>query len=170
MTERPGAIVPIIPHKQAVRESVRFSEELLDGTTSDTLGHVSQASPFVRPNYRMHLRSRPFSQRIMKSGNRHKLTIQRALWQKSTSGGILGKVRAKLAVAGVSEQLETTPDDGAMEIMEEYLTHMDASVKVWAKESAALVKQSKESAKSLQATRSRLFGTGQETLSSSLFG
>lgn len=71
--------------------------------------------------------------------------------QNGESGGLFGKVRAKLAVAGVSETLEQTPDDGAMEIMEDYLTHMDTCVKVWAKESHAIVKEDKEMAKSLQA-------------------
>jgi len=143
MVERPGAIVPIIPHKQAVRESVRFSEELLTE-------RQAALQTFLRT-----VVSHP--ELCDASCLKTFLTAYTEEWEQAQTtdpptgeSGILGKVRAKLAVAGVSE-LEQTPDDGAMEIMEEYLTHMDTCVKVWAKESTALVKQSKESAKSLQA-------------------
>jgi sorting nexin-1/2 len=149
MVERPGAIVPIIPHKQAVRESVRFSEELLTErqATLETFLKQVHSSPELQdaPSLRTFLTA--YNQEWEHAQADHPA----GLAGEAGSGGLLGKVRAKLAVAGVSEQLEVTPDDGAMEIMEEYLTHMDSCVKVWAKESAALVKQSKESAKSLQA-------------------
>ena len=147
MAERPGAIVPIIPHKQAMRESVRFSEELLAERQAvlQTFLRIVVSHPELSdaPTLKTFLTAYTEEWEQVRGGE-----VPAENGGEST--GFLGKVRAKLAVAGVSE-LEPTPDDGAMEIMEDYLMHMDTQVKVWAKESTALVKQSKDSAKSLQA-------------------
>lgn len=156
MTERPGSIVPIIPHKQAMRESVRFSDELLQERQQALQTFLSTV--YAHPE----LNDAPSLNTFLTAYNEEWEQKEQATEDSDHGGGgILGKVRAKLAVAGVSE-LEQTPDDGAMEIMEEYLTHMDSCVKVWAKESTAIVKQNKEQAKSLQAVGASFAALGKK--------
>ena len=148
MIERPGAIVPIIPHKQALRESVRFSDELLN----ERQAQLQKFMTLVVSHPELH--DAPCLETFLTTYNEE--------WEKIRSGdetaqpnqngeptGFLGKVKAKLAIAGAME-LEKTPDDAAMEIMEDYLNSTDTQVKILAKESSALVKVSQDEAKALQ--------------------
>ena len=162
MRDRPGAIIPIIPHKQAMRESVRFSDDLLQERT-ETLQNFLRAiashpelhdakclETFLTDNDQWDLD---------RQAEEKKLPTGEPLY--NSWSGAIGKTIKKLTTVGVSE-IETTPDDGAMEIMEEYLTHMDTQVKIVAKESTALIKFSLESSKSLQSVGAALAALGKK--------
>jgi sorting nexin-1/2 len=157
MRDRPGAIVPIIPHKQAMRESVRFSDDLLQDRTKE-LDYFLKA---VASHPELH--DTKCLEVFLTDNDQWDLNRMEEEKKLPTSEslGFLGKTIKKLTTVGVSE-IETTPDDGAMEIMQDYLTHMDTQVKMCAKESSALIKYSLESSKSLQSMGAALAALGQK--------
>lgn len=158
MRERPGAIVPIIPHKQAMRESVRFSDDLLQERTQ-TLQYFLRA---VASHPELH--DSKCLQTFLTDNDQwdlDRMAEEKKLPTGESFYGTIGKTIKKLTTVGVSE-IETTPDDGAMEIIDEYLTHMDTQIKVLAKESTALIKFSLESSKSLQSMGAALAALGKK--------
>lgn len=157
MRDCPGAIVPIIPHKQAMRESVRFSDDLLQERTRE-LDYFLKAVASHPELHDAKCLDLFFTDNDQWDLNR--MEEEKKL-PRGESLGFIGKTIKKLTTVGVSD-VEATPDDGAMTIMEDYLTHMDAQIKVCAKESSALIKCSLESSKSLQSMGAALAALGQK--------
>ncbi|KAL7481333.1 hypothetical protein ACHAW6_007012 [Cyclotella cf. meneghiniana] len=166
--EKPGAIIPIIPHTAAMQSSKRFSEELVQ----ERRGHLERflrrvqvhpelegapsLSSFFSPDaevFEAAKRENPTDTNMDDTmGETERLTEKvKHFFVKTT-------VKAKALRGG---ELEETSDGQQMEEIEEYLNTVSVHVKSLAKKTLALVKASEDTSKNMHELGQTLFGMHQ---------
>lgn len=167
-TEKPGAIIPIIPHTAAVQKSKRFSEELVE----ERRGHLERflrkvqvhpelegapsLSSFFSPDaevFEAAKREYPVDPNVDETmGETERLTEKvKHFFVKTT-------VKAK-AMRGA--ELEETSDGQQVEEIEDYLNTVSTHIKSLSKTTLALVKASDETSKNMHELGQTLFGLHQ---------
>lgn len=152
LVERAGAIVPIIPHKQALTAKVRFSEELVSdrqATLQKFLQRIMHHPELVdAPSLHTFLTA-DFT--VWENAKKQHPDME-ALNEDSEGGeeskkegtgnrivGWMGRMtnNARLALGAVD--LESTPDDDIFNDLQAYAQNLDQNVKILAKDVTVLV-------------------------------
>jgi sorting nexin-1/2 len=173
--ERPGAIVPIIPHKPALTPQVRFSEELLTEREQQLqrflerilqhpeLHDAKSLRTFLTADYNVW-------ESTKKSGLVNAKTDDLSLSEnadpyledvkdsstpthKASGNRIanwLGKKMSQTRMAIGSLQLESTPDDDVFSDLHSYANNLDTNIKILAKESSQFVAAIKTQAEKIE--------------------
>jgi len=149
--EVPGAFVPLIPHKTAMRGSVRFSDELVEQRTVTLQAFMTKVGqhPELKETVALQKFLTAYEEEFtkVKAGfiGPDEADAAAAVGEekKSTLSSWVTRARARLASA-VGMELETTPDDAIMEQMETYIQVLHANIKAIHKETAIMVKASKD--------------------------
>jgi sorting nexin-1/2 len=166
--EKPGAIVPIIPHTLAVQKSKRFSEELVE----ERRGHLErflrrvQVHPELEGAPSLSSFFSPDAEVFEAAKMRHPVdphvdetaTETERLTEKVKHFFVKTTVKAK-AMRG--QDLEETSDGQQMEEIEEYLNTVAVHVKALAKTTLALVKTNEDTSKNMHELGQTLFGLHQ---------
>uniref|UniRef100_A0A7S1Y6C5 PX domain-containing protein n=1 Tax=Grammatophora oceanica TaxID=210454 RepID=A0A7S1Y6C5_9STRA len=147
LDEIPGAIVPLIPHKQAVRDSVRFSNELVDERCEqlDLFLKRVVSHPELKESMNLKVFLTAFSDEWEAARNRKEDDTSKSSSDQPQGpiGAFFKKAKARVMMATGTE-LETTPDDSTFEALEAYITLMDTHVKSMAKDSMTTSKMTKD--------------------------
>ena len=167
--ERPGAIIPIIPHTQAVQSSRRFSEELVE----ERRGHLEKflrkvqvhpelegapsLSSFFSPDaevFEAAKRENPGSD----TDETMDATPTERAKEKVKHFFVKTGIKAKVMRGG---ELEETSDGAQMEEVEHYLNTLDTHFKALSKATLYLVNASQETSKTMHELGQTLFGLHQ---------
>eukprot|EP00543_Licmophora_paradoxa_P000988 CAMPEP_0202443638 /NCGR_PEP_ID=MMETSP1360-20130828/2846_1 /ASSEMBLY_ACC=CAM_ASM_000848 /TAXON_ID=515479 /ORGANISM="Licmophora paradoxa, Strain CCMP2313" /LENGTH=431 /DNA_ID=CAMNT_0049059371 /DNA_START=118 /DNA_END=1413 /DNA_ORIENTATION=- len=166
MKERPGAIIPIIPHQRALTQTKRFSDELLAERQKYLTNFLSIVlnHPDLRdaPCVGSFLTADPAQFEVLKKDSNLSLDQhdpeQFFLDSPSTPStgkkiskffGKLGASMRKNIALGAGVELEKTPDDDIFEELDAYALQLDNNIKILAKNTATLASVSKSQAETM---------------------
>jgi len=167
--ERPGAVIPIIPHTQAVNSARRFSEELVEERrrhlerflrgvqVHPELEGCPSISAFFSPEAEVFEAAKKENPAQDKEESLESPTEN----FKEKAKHFFVKTRIKARVMGGGE-LEETSDGAAFEEVEQYLQSLEAHVKAVAKATKFLVNVSKDTSSNMHELGQTLFGMVQD--------
>jgi len=168
--EKPGAIVPIIPHTQAVQIAKRLSEELIEERRVYLEGFLRRVqvhpefegapslAAFFSPDAEVFEAAKKANPGNGSDAVDDSVSPTEKLKEKAKHFWVKGTVKVKQA-RGVD--LEETRDGAQMEEVETYLTTLETHVKALSKSTLYLVNVSKETSTNMHELGQSLFGLHQ---------
>ncbi|KAL7464011.1 hypothetical protein ACHAXS_004355 [Conticribra weissflogii] len=167
--ERPGAIIPIIPHTQAVNSAKRFSEELVEERrrhlerflrgvqVHPELEGCPSISAFFSPEAEVFEAAKRENPASDKEDSLDSPTEN--FREKAKHFFVKTRIKARVMSGG---ELEETSDGAAFEEVEHYLNSLEAHVKAVAKATKFMVNVSKETSSNMHELGQTLFGMVQD--------
>jgi len=168
--EKPGSIIPIIPHHQAVQRAKRLGEELVE----ERRGHLEKflrkiqvhpelegapsLSAFFSPDAEVFEKAKKANPGNTSTDEQIDGTVPDSAKEKVKHYLVKVGVRAKVARGG---ELEENRDGARMQEVESYLNTLEDHVKVLSKATLKLVDISKESSTTMHELGQSLFGLHQ---------
>jgi len=161
MEEVPGAIIPIIPHRQALRPKIRFSDEFVDERCDqlDVFFKRVASHPELQDSMNMKVFMTSFADEWEAARRRKddddQLQQQQQIQEPQQPinnvgrrvqrpfGRFFRKAKARVMIAA-GTKLEATPDDSTFESLESYINLMDTTLKSMAKDALATSKLTKD--------------------------
>jgi sorting nexin-1/2 len=168
--ERPGAIIPIIPHTNAFQLEKRLSEEIIEGRRNrcEKFLRMVQVHPelegcpsiaaFFNPDAEVFEQTKKDHPEM--DGIVDYETSANSTKEKVKHFFVKAGIKAKVARGGI-EQLEDTPDAAQMEEVEQYLSTLEIHIKALVKATLYLVDVSKDTSANLHDLGQTLFGMHQ---------
>lgn len=168
--EKPGSIVPIIPHQQAVQISKRMSEDLIEERrvhlekflrkiqVHPELEGAAALSAFFSPDAEVFEKAKKENPGNANSDDLLDGTVPSTNKEKAKHMLVKLGVRAKVARGG---ELEESQDGAQMFEVESYLNTLENHVKTLSKTTLSLVNVSKETSSALHELGQSLFGLHQ---------
>lgn len=172
--ERPGAIIPIIPHRQALQQSIRLSEELVAERRGylevflrrvmvhPELKDASCLAAFLRADDTLFEAAK--REGSLPTDSDIDVSDSDAASPKSGGAGskimnVIHKTKTKIAIRTGAE-FEKTDDDPAFEELDEYVQNLDAQVKALSKHASSLVKGTGDNWRGLDELGQTFFSMG----------
>jgi len=166
--ERPGAIIPIIPHTKAFQIEKRLSEELIEErrVSCETFLRRVQIHPELEGAPSISAFFSPDAEVFEQAKKDHPET-EGFISEDGTTSSAKEKVKHFFVKAGIKAKvargvdLEETPDAAQVDEVEQYLSALETHVKALAKATLYLVDVSKESSTNMHELGQTLFGLHQ---------
>jgi len=166
--ERPGAIIPIIPHTKAFQIEKRMSEELIEErrVSCEKFLRRVQVHPELEGCPSISAFFSPDAEVFEQAKKDHPET-EGIMAEDGTASSAKEKVKHFFVKAGIKAKvargvdLEETPDGAQMEEVEQYLSTLEMHMKALAKSTLYLVDVSKESSTHMHELGQTLFGLHQ---------
>ena len=170
--ERPGAIIPIIPHTKAFQIEKRMSEELIEDRRKacenflrrvqvhPELEGAPSISAFFSPDaevFEQAKKDHPETEGFMMPDDG--TGTANSAKEKVKHFFVKAGIKAKVARGAID--LEETPDGAQMEEVEQYLSTLETHIKALAKATLYLVDVSKETSTNMHELGQTLFGLHQ---------
>ncbi|KAL7497352.1 hypothetical protein ACHAWT_007587 [Skeletonema menzelii] len=167
--ERPGAIIPIIPHTKAFQIEKRLSEELIEErrVSCETFLRRVQIHPELEGAPSISAFFSPDAEVFEQAKKDHPETTEGLLSEDGAASTAKEKVKHFFVKAGIKAKvarghdLEETPDAAQVEEVEQYLSTLETHVKGLAKATLYLVDVSKETSTNMHELGQSLFGLHQ---------
>jgi sorting nexin-1/2 len=167
--ERPGAIIPIIPHTKAFQIEKRMSEELIEErrVSCEKFLRRVQVHPELEGCPSISAFFSPDAEVFEQAKKEHPETEGFMSSEDGTANSTKEKVKHFFVKAGIKAKvargvdLEETPDGAQMEEVEQYLSTLETHMKALAKATLYLVDVSKESSTNMHELGQTLFGLHQ---------
>jgi len=166
--ERPGAIIPIIPHTKAFQIEKRLSEELIEErrVSCETFLRRVQIHPELEGAPSISAFFSPDAEVFEQAKKDHPET-EGFISEDGTTSSAKEKVKHFFVKAGIKAKvargvdLEETPDAAQVDEVEQYLSALETHVKALAKATLYLVDVSKETSTNMHELGQTLFGLHQ---------
>lgn len=166
--ERPGAIIPIIPHTKAFQIEKRLSEELIEErrVSCETFLRRVQIHPELEGAPSISAFFSPDAEVFEQAKKDHPET-EGFISEDGTTSSAKEKVKHFFVKAGIKAKvargvdLEETPDAAQVDEVEQYLSALETHVKALAKATLYLVDVSKETSTNMHELGQSLFGLHQ---------
>lgn len=166
--ERPGAIIPIIPHTKAFQIEKRLSEELIEErrVSCEKFLRKVQVHPELEGAPSISAFFSPDAEVFEQAKKDHPET-EGLLSEDGAASSAKEKVKHFFVKAGIKakvargQDLEETPDAAQVDEVEQYLSTLETHVKSLAKSTLYLVDVSKESSTNMHELGQSLFGLHQ---------
>mmetsp|Transcript_18251 Transcript_18251/g.38330 ORF Transcript_18251/g.38330 Transcript_18251/m.38330 type:complete len:497 (-) Transcript_18251:338-1828(-) len=167
--EKPGAIVPIIPHTQAIQTAKRLSEELIEERRNHLEGFLRrvqvhpelEGAPSLAAFFSPDAEVFEAAKKANPGNGADDISLEDTSAIKEKAKHFFVKVGIKAKVARGVSGLEETPDGARMEEVEHYLSTLENHVKTLSKATLYLVNVSQETSTSMHELGQSLFGLHQ---------
>eukprot|EP00574_Skeletonema_japonicum_P009131 CAMPEP_0201717686 /NCGR_PEP_ID=MMETSP0593-20130828/3367_1 /ASSEMBLY_ACC=CAM_ASM_000672 /TAXON_ID=267983 /ORGANISM="Skeletonema japonicum, Strain CCMP2506" /LENGTH=488 /DNA_ID=CAMNT_0048207805 /DNA_START=77 /DNA_END=1543 /DNA_ORIENTATION=+ len=166
--ERPGAIIPIIPHTKAFQIEKRFSEELIEErrVSCETFLRRVQIHPELEGAASISSFFSPDAE-VFEQAKKDHPEMEGFISEDGTTSSAKEKVKHFFVKAGIKAKvargvdLEETPDGAQVDEVEQYLSALETHVKALAKATLYLVDVSKDTSTNMHELGQSLFGLHQ---------